>query len=266
MSAFNDIAPRYATAGGEFFSQIARHLVDAAGIKPGDRVLDVGCGAGAVTIPAAAVAGPDGHVFAIDISANMLARAGEATHGLFNVTLGPGDAHDPPFAAGAFQVVLASNVLVFLTEPTRALAAWHRLLAPGGVAAFSWGIAGDPRWSPVIAAVDAHVPPPHQGFEAWIRRHPFSTPEHVEAVLASCGYTGIHTTTREIATRFVSREEWWRSCLSSGPFAVSWRHIPPDELPHARQEAFTLLDNVRAPDGTIPRTLRYGFTTAIHCP
>lgn len=262
MSAFNDIAGRYAAEGGEFFALIARHLVDVAGIKPGDRVLDVGCGAGAVTIPAAAAAGPDGHVFAIDLSPNMLARAGEAAHGLLNVTLGPGDAHDPPFAVGAFRVVLASNVLVFLDEPKQALAAWHRLLAPGGVAAFSWGIAGDPRWAPVIAAVDAYVPPPHRGFREWIRRYPFSAPEHVEALLASCGYTGIDTTARDITTRFASREEWWRSSVSSGPFAVAWRHIPQDELPRARQDALRLLENLRDPDGTITRTIRYGFTTA----
>ena len=263
MSAFNDIASRYATVGGEFFTQIARHLVGIAGIGPGDRVLDVGCGAGAVTVPAAAATGPDGHVFAIDLSPGMLARAQEAIRGLGNITLGIGDAHDPPFAAGAFQVVLASNVIVFLGEPMKAVAAWRRLLSPGGVVAFSWGITGDPRWTPVIAAVDAYVPAPHPGFEAWIHRYPFTAAGHVEAMLASCGYTGIRTTTRDITTRFASCEEWWRSTLSSGPFAVAWRHIPPEELPHARQAAFRLLENLRAPDGTIPRTLRFGFTTAV---
>jgi O-methyltransferase / aklanonic acid methyltransferase len=57
-AGFAGIADSYGTTGGEFFLQIARRLVDIAGILPGERVLDIGCGKGAATIPAAMAAGP----------------------------------------------------------------------------------------------------------------------------------------------------------------------------------------------------------------
>jgi ubiquinone/menaquinone biosynthesis C-methylase UbiE len=265
VSAFNDIAAGYAATGGDFFTQIAAHLVDIAGIGPGDQVLDVGCGKGAVTIPAAIAAGPDGHVCGIDLSPAMLAHAREATSELGNVTLTRGDAHDPP-SEGAFDAVLASNVVVFLDDPARALRTWNRLLVPGGRVVFSWGIAGDLRWKPVLAAVDARVPAPHPGFDAWLRRYPFGAVEQVEAMLTGCGYARIRTVARDITTRFASPQEWWQSSLSSAPFAISWRHIPDGKLTEARQDAFALLEELRDDDGGITRTLRFGFTTARTAP
>ena len=59
-----------------------------------------------------------------------------------------------------------------------------------------------------------------------------------------------------------SAEQWWAACRSQAPWAISWRHIPPARLDAARQDAFTILDDLRGPGGTLTRTLTFACTTA----
>jgi SAM-dependent methyltransferase len=265
-SGFAQIAGRY-PGRDEFFGRIARELAGLAAVRRDDRVLDIGCGTGAATIPAA-LAARHGHVTGIDTSATMLERAQVQArkYHLGNVTFLAADAADPapvhpqtrqpqPFT-GAFDVILASNVLIFLPDPGTALRNWHRLLASAGEVAFSWGMAQDPDWIPVMAAVDSHVPDGVPGFEQWVRRPPFNDPRAVEKLLADCGYRDISTHTRDITTVFKNPRQWWDSCLSSAPYAVSWRHIP--DLEAAREDAFAILKGMRV----LRRTLQYGFTLA----
>ena len=99
-----------------------------AGITPGAIVLDIGCGKGAVAIPAARAAGPGGQVTGIDLAGPMLehARTAAARAGLSMITFGPGDAADPPFPAGSFDVVLTGNLAQFLTHPMTEITGWGR--------------------------------------------------------------------------------------------------------------------------------------------
>ena len=62
---FDRAAPTYDNVGVEFIAAVGRTLVSDAGIRPGERVLDVGCGRGAVLIPAADAVGPERSVLGI---------------------------------------------------------------------------------------------------------------------------------------------------------------------------------------------------------
>ena len=123
-------------------------LVDLARVHAGAHVLDVGCGKGAVTIPAARLAGETGCVHAIDLAEPMpeAAAAQARACGLGNVIVEHGDAEDPPFAAGTFDVILAGYVIQLLPRPALAVRRWLALLKPGGTLGSSWGLAQDPRW------------------------------------------------------------------------------------------------------------------------
>ena len=169
---FAAAAAAYDSTGTEFFQQMGEHLVAQAGIAPGAIVLDIGCGEGAVTIPAARAAGPGGRVTGIDLARAMLehARTAAARAGLPMVTFGPGDAADPPFPAGSFDVVLAGNLAQFLPHPMTAITGWGSLLTGGGTLAFSWNLAEDPYWVPVLAAFDTAMPSGVAGFAAMLRR------------------------------------------------------------------------------------------------
>ena len=139
-AAFDQAAARYDTYGPQFAAPIAERLVAQAGLQPGWRVLDAGCGAGAVTIRAARAITPGGNVTGIDLAPQMLQRtATEARHHRLSqlIRLRQADAADPPFAPRSFDAVLASLVLYLLPDPAAALVRWRDLLAPGGVLGFS---------------------------------------------------------------------------------------------------------------------------------
>jgi ubiquinone/menaquinone biosynthesis C-methylase UbiE len=263
VDGFTEAAEAYDAAGSEFFRQMGARLVAMAGLAAGMRVLDIGCGKGAVTIPAAEAVGPSGHVTGIDLADPMLvfAAAEAGRHGLRNVSFRRADAENPPFPGGGFDAILAGNVVQFLPRPAEAARRYLALLVPGGVLAFSWGLAQDPRWMPVMAAVDAHVPEGTQGFEPFLRRAPFGSADEMTRMLTDAGYTGIGVRAEEVTTRFASMDQWWAGCRSQAPWAVSWRHIPDPEA--ARRDAFRLLETIRdETDGTFTRVLRFGYATA----
>jgi ubiquinone/menaquinone biosynthesis C-methylase UbiE len=262
-AGFDQAAAAYDTTGTEFFAALGARLVHYAGITAGERVADLGCGAGAALLPAAAAAGPGGRVTGIDASPEMLARARKAARerGLA-VTLARGDAQCPRLPEASLDVITASSVLQFLDMPRRAVRAWLRLLAPGGRVAISWGMRQDPRWVPVMACLDQAVPPPAPGFEAYLRRPPFGTAAAVEQMLTEAGYVRAATWPEPVTTGYASPEQWWAACQSQAPWIVSWRHIPQSRLAGARDQALALAEGLRDADGLIRRTLTFGCTVA----
>jgi ubiquinone/menaquinone biosynthesis C-methylase UbiE len=267
-TGFAAAAERYDADGTEFFQQVGRWLVDAVKVPVGAWVLDVGCGKGAVSIPAAQAAGPYGHVTGIDLAVPMLVHAKERSQaaGLDNVSFTEGDAEAPDRYPGwppeSFDVILAGNVLQFLPRPVQTVLHWYALLMSGGRLGVAWTVAQDRRWLPVIAAVDAHVPDGVPAFGAYMRRPPFDDVSSVEKMLTGVGYQQVTTTTRQATTTYGSPEHWWATYQSQGPWALSWRHIPAERLDRAKRDAFAVLDGLRGPDGSIARTLTFAFTAA----
>lgn len=115
-------------------SKMNRDIVEAAGIQPGERVLDVGCGTGAQTLPAAANAGP-GNVVGIDASPEMIevARQKAAKQGL-DVDLRVAPIEDLPFGEDEFDVVLSGFMLHHLPNDVqhKGFNEVRRVLKPGG--------------------------------------------------------------------------------------------------------------------------------------
>jgi arsenite methyltransferase len=103
-------------------------------VRPGERVVDLGCGAGLDTLIAAQAVGADGHVDAIDVSAEMvaLARANVGTAGQTNVAVHRAAVVALPLPDGFVDVVVANGV--FNLEPVKeqAVAEVARVLKPGG--------------------------------------------------------------------------------------------------------------------------------------
>ncbi len=265
---FAATADAYDADGREFFGQVGTWLAETAHIPAGAWVLDVGCGKGAASVPAAQAADPDGHVTGIDLAAPMLAHARDRARevGLANVTFRDGDAEDPGrhpgWPPGSFDVILAANVIQFLPLPGRAAAHWRALLTPHGRLGVAWTVGQDPRWRPVIAAIDAHVPDGVPAFGTFMRRPPFEDVAAFEAMLTGAGYRDVATVTRDITMAYNGPDQWWATYQTQGPWAVSWRHIPGDRLAQAKADAARLLEPLREADGTITRTLTFAVTTA----
>lgn len=110
--------------------------IERTGTGPGSRVLDVGCGFGLETLRLAARVQPGGSVVGADISAELVAEGRRrATAAGLSVDFLRADAQQLPFAAGAFDVTRVERVLIYLTDPGRALREMVRVTRPGGAVA-----------------------------------------------------------------------------------------------------------------------------------
>jgi SAM-dependent methyltransferase len=103
-------------------------------LRPGERVVDVGCGAGIDSLIAATMVGPQGRVLGVDMTPAMLAKArrAAAAGGFANVEFREGYGEALPVPDGWADVVISNGVLNLMPDKAAALAEMARVLAPGG--------------------------------------------------------------------------------------------------------------------------------------
>jgi arsenite methyltransferase len=103
-------------------------------LEPGERVLDLGSGAGTDSLVASQMVGEDGRVTGIDMTPEMLAkaRAAAAAMGAANVELVEGEAERLPFPDESFDVVVSNGVIDLIPDKSVAFAELFRVLTPGG--------------------------------------------------------------------------------------------------------------------------------------
>jgi arsenite methyltransferase len=103
-------------------------------LAPGERVLDLGCGAGTDSLVAAQMVGPEGRVTGIDMTPTMLAkaRAAAAEMGATNIEFLESEAEQLPFADDSYDVVVSNGVIDLIPDKDAVFAEIHRVLRPGG--------------------------------------------------------------------------------------------------------------------------------------
>jgi ubiquinone/menaquinone biosynthesis C-methylase UbiE len=173
-----------------------RRLVgQALEARPGDRVLDVGCGPGFYVAELAGQVGPTGSVTGVDASPQTLELARRRTRDRDNVTLHLADATDLPVPGGAFDAALSVQVLEYVADVDAALAELHRALAPGGRVVIwdvdwstvSWHSTDPSRMARVLRAWDGHLADP-------------SLPRTLAARLRAAGFAGVAAEGHSFAT------------------------------------------------------------------
>ncbi len=123
---------------GRLYNDYTEHALRLAGLRPGMRVLDVGCGPGDVSLIAAKLVGPSGTVLGVDAAPEMmeLARARAAEQGLSAVLFTQAEI-DEITLDEPVDAVIGRFILMHLPDPAAALRRLSSLVRPGGVVAFS---------------------------------------------------------------------------------------------------------------------------------
>jgi SAM-dependent methyltransferase len=144
VPAHQRLAGGYALATGEaadyrlqvlhdLYGPGTRRVLLDAGLRPGMRAADLGCGVGTVTALIADLVGPAGHVVGVDASAAQLGRARERLGGVTNASFAEASATDTGLPRGSFDLVYCRFLLIHLPDPESALREMWALLRPGGV-------------------------------------------------------------------------------------------------------------------------------------
>lgn len=182
----------------EWLGEATERMLDAAGVGPGSRVLDVAAGAGGQTLAAARRAGPTGHVLATDISPAILEYAAHAAKeaGLANVATQEVDGEALAVPEGSFDAVISRVGLIYFPDQQAALAGMRDALRPGGrISAVVYSTADRNGFFAVPVGIirrRAQLPPPAPG-----QPGPFSLggPGVAEETLARAGFHDITVST-----------------------------------------------------------------------
>lgn len=169
--------------------------LDAVAIHGGERVLDVGCGAGDLSLAAGEATGPEGRVVGIDLSDPMLevARRRAAVAGLDNVSFVAGDAQTYEFGGSEYDVVVSRFGVMFFADPVAAFSNLGRALRRGGRLGFvCWQDAGVNEWMlvPSMAAL-AHVPSPDPTVFKTLLPFEFADTSRVTEILQGAGFSNV---------------------------------------------------------------------------
>jgi len=128
-----DLLARVPDAAAESFAGVANPFT-LGRLAPGERVLDLGSGAGTDSLVAAQMVGPRGSVTGIDMTPEMLANARSAASemGVANVEFVEGEVESLPFEDETFDVVISNGVIDLVPDKVTVFSEIHRVLGPGG--------------------------------------------------------------------------------------------------------------------------------------
>lgn len=221
------------------------HVLRAADVQPGQRVLDVACGTGVLARAAADRVGPDGSVVGVDINDGMLAVARQKAP---DITWEVAPAEALPFASNTFERVVSQFGLMFFADPAQAIAEMVRVLRPGGTLAIAvWDRL---ERTPGYAAVAAILNELFGAEAAQSIEMPYSLgdTERITALFAAAGQPDITIQTITDQARFASIDAWIYTDIKGWTLADIIDDAGYEQL---RQHAPQRLAQFIRPDGSV---------------
>jgi ubiquinone/menaquinone biosynthesis C-methylase UbiE len=224
-------------------------LLTGAGLRPGNRVLDVATGTGAAAELAAAAVRPAGRVIGVDLSLPML----QAAHGRLTgpIALAVMDGQALACRDESADVVLCQLGLMFFPDLGRGLAEFHRVLRPGGrLAACVWST---PERAPFVGflaqALTRQLPDQRATLELGFS---LADPRRLEAALDAAGFRAIRVVAETRRIVLDSFDDYWAPVeAGAGRLGQAYRGLPAPAQQSVMDDVRQRMATVTAADGRI---------------
>ena len=241
-----------------FLSPFARAVLDLADPRPGETVLDIGCGCGATVLDAAARMERSGAIVGVDISRAMLARAAERASALdgpkprmdFEVA----DVQTTPLGEGRFDLALSRFGVMFFADPLPAFRHVRHALKPDGRLAFvCWRGTDENPWVKIpLKVAFRHVPPPPPLGPEEPGPFSFADPTRVRRILEGAGFRDVALEpfdTPLVLGATTDLDEAVDFALDMGPLALLLADVEGDTRARIRADLREGLSEHHGPEG-----------------
>jgi SAM-dependent methyltransferase len=232
-ATFRTPAEAYDRHIGRYSRELGRALIAAAGVRAGQRALDVGCGPGALTAELVALLGAE-QVAAVEPSAPF---ADACRRRLPRVQVEVAPAEALPFDAATFDCALAQLVLNFMAAPAAGVREMQRVTRRGGVvAAAVWDYAGEMtllrRFWDAAVALDPSAQDRDEG-----RCMPFCTPDELGGLWSAAGLAEVSVLPVVVAAGYQGFEDLWQPLeLGVGPSGAYAASLAPEQRAALKEE------------------------------
>ena len=232
--SFEVAADAYDQYMGRYSAPLAPQLADLAGVRPGQRVLDVGCGPGALTAELVARLGAES-VAAVDPSESFVEAARARRPG---VDVRRASAEELPFADDEFDAALAQLVVHFMADPVGGLREMARVSRPGGVvAACVWDFAGARGPVTLMWTAATELDPTAEDESQLAGAHRGQLAE----LLAEAGLRDVNDAELAVRLDDLSFDEWWAPFTSGvGPGGSYVAGLDPEHREELRERCRAL--------------------------
>ena len=236
-------APYYETGWQEQLWSAQESLLVEVNPTSGERLLDVSCGTGLVTIPIAAIIHPSGSVIGIDLSEGMIREAESRIEhkDLDNIQFKHMDAEELKFSENLFDAVICSLGLMYYPNPQKALREMYRVLKPGGrMAALVWGAREECGWAEIFPIVDRRVQT-----DVCPLFFQMGTGNTLSDAFKSTGFTNILSKRFTSTLYFRSDEEACVAAFLGGAVALAYQKFDDRTKQEVHQEYLASIDKYR---------------------
>jgi ubiquinone/menaquinone biosynthesis C-methylase UbiE len=248
---FDLVAPGYDVEELSFFAFVADRLVARLNPRPGEKVLDVAAGTGAVALAAAQAVAPGGRVTAVDLAEGMLARLEQKARKFAagNIDLHVMDAAALEFRRDYFHHTVCSFGLFFLPDMAAALKDWVRVTRPGGTVAFtSFGPkALQPMTELLLRRFEGCGLRPRDG-AVYAASERLKDPDQCRALAQGAGLVDVDVRRESFGYHLKDAAAWWQVVWNSG-LRASLVQLAPAQAEELRAAHLAEVAALAGPDG-----------------
>ena len=229
--------------------QCAQDLVKCVDIKPGDKVLDVGCGTGVVARAASKLVGPSGRVRGTDLNEGMLnvARGIAENLGATNIDWQKDDAASMNSEDDAFDVVLCQQGLQFMPDRHQAMSEMSRVLAPGGRLALTVWRSSSAFSIAICDVMDAFFV--DSTTASWQVAYSLADKKELRSMAIEAGFGEVHVSIDIKIARYPNPEAFVLGGIAGSPLSEDFAALNEDQRKKIIGDIVTAMDHYIDDDG-----------------